>query len=174
MADRDGSLQEVDRLKLKIESLEKRLLTMSVVSRRVTETLDLHTVLQEVVDGACSLTEARYGALSVFDDSGQVWELITSGIVDEERKMMRPMPKGQGLIGYLNEIQAPLRLADLSKHPRSACLPDFLPPMKTFLGSPIHHRPSPEPSRGCNRPLAKCRPFQTKESLRFPQSETFE
>ena len=147
---------------------------MSDVSRRVTETLDLDTVLQEVVDGACSLTEARYGALAAFDDSGQVGELFISGITAGERKMMGPMPKGRGLIGYLNEIQAPLRLADLSKHPRSACLPDFLPPMKTFLGSPIHHRPSPEPSRGCNRPLAKCRPFQTKESLRFPQSETFE
>ena len=49
------------------------------------------------------------------------------------------MPTGRGLIGYLNEVRAPLRLADLSKHPRSAGLPDFLPPMKTFLGTPIRH-----------------------------------
>ena len=132
-------MQEVDRLKLKIESLEKRLLTMSVVSRRVTETLDLHTVLQEVVDGARSLTEARYGALAAFDDSGHVGELFISGITAGERKMMGPMPKGRGLIGFLNEIRAPLRLADLSKHPRSVGLPEFLPPMKTFLGTPIRH-----------------------------------
>ena len=132
-------MHEVDRLKLKIESLEKRLLTMSVVSRRVTETLDLDTVLQEVVDGARSLTEARYGALAVFDDSGQVGELFISGITAGERKMMGPMPKGRGLIGFLNEVRAPLRLADLSKHPRSVGLPEFLPPMKTFLGAPIRH-----------------------------------
>ena len=48
-----------------------------------------------------------------------------------------------GLIGYLNEVQEPLRLADLSKHPRSVGLPDFLPPMKTFLGSPIRHSGEP-------------------------------
>ena len=139
MADRDGPLQEVDELKREIESLRTRLLRMSEVNRRITESLDLETVLQEVVDGACSLTEARYGALSVFDDSGQVNNLITSGITQAERRMMGPLPKGRGLIGFLNEVRAPLRLADLSKHPRSVGLPEYLPPMKTFLGVPIRH-----------------------------------
>ena len=140
---RDGPLQEADKLRREIESLRTRLLRMSDVSRRITESLDLETVLQEVVDCACSLTEARYGALSVFDDSGQVEELVTSGITQAERRRMGPMPKGVGLIGYLNEVQEPLRLADLSKHPRSVGLPDFLPPMKTFLGSPIRHSGAP-------------------------------
>ena len=139
MADRDGSLQEVDELKREIESLRTRLLRMSDVSRRITESLDLETVLQEVVDCACSLTEARYGALSVFDDSGQVEELVTSGITQAERRTMGPLPMGRGLIGFLNEVHAPLRLTDLSKHPRSVGLPEFLPPMKTFLGAPVRH-----------------------------------
>ena len=99
----------------------------------------LCTVLLEVVDCACSLTNARYGALSVFDASGEVRDLITFGILPAARKKMGPMPTGRGLIGYLNEVQGPLRLADLSKHPRSVGLPDFLPPMKTFLGTPIRH-----------------------------------
>ena len=139
MADSDGPLQEADKLKREIDSLRMRLLTMSDVSRRVTETLDLDTVLQEVVDGACSLTEARYGALAVFDDSGQVEKLITYGIAGEERKMMRPMPKGRGLIGYLNEIRTLLRLADLAKHSRSVGSPENHPPMNTFLGAPVRH-----------------------------------
>ena len=50
---------------------------MSEASRRVTESLDFDTVLQEVVDGACSLADARYGAVEVFDDSGHVQEFIT-------------------------------------------------------------------------------------------------
>ena len=132
-------VQETDNLKREIEALRTRLLRMSEVSRRITESLDLETVLQEVVDCACSLTEARYGALSVFDDSGQVKALITSGITSAERRIMGPLPKGRGLIGFLNEVRAPLRLADLSKHPRSVGLPEFLPPMKTFLGTPIRH-----------------------------------
>ncbi len=112
---------------------------MSEVSLRINGSLDLGTVLQEVVDCARSLTGARYGALTVFDDAGRVQDLITSGITPAERRRMGPMPKGVGLIGYLNEVQEPLRLADLSKHPRSVGLPDFLPPMKTFLGSPVRH-----------------------------------
>ncbi len=132
-------MQEADKLRREIESLRTRLLRMSDVSRRITESLDLETVLQEVVDCACSLTEARYGALSVFDDSGQVEELVTSGITQAERRMMGPLPMGRGLIGFLNEVHAPLRLTDLSKHPRSVGLPEFLPPMKTFLGAPVRH-----------------------------------
>ena len=136
-------MQENDKLKREIESLRTRLLRMSEASHRITESLDLETVLQEVVDCARSLTGARYGALTVFDDSGKVQDLITSGITPAERRKMGPMPKGVGLIGFLNEVRAPLRLADLSKHPRSVGLPDFLPPMKTFLGSPIRHLGEP-------------------------------
>ena len=136
-------LQEADELKSEIDSLRTRLLSMSEASLRITGSLDLEKVLQEVVDSARSLTGARYGALTVFGDSGRVQELITSGITAPERRKMGPMPKGVGLIGYLNEVQGPLRLADLSKHPRSAGLPDFLPPMKTFLGSPIRHLGEP-------------------------------
>ena len=132
-------MQETDNLKREIEALRTRLLRMGEVSRRITESLNLETVLQEVVDCACSLTNARYGALSVFDASGEVRDLITFGILPAARKKMGPMPTGRGLIGYLNEVQGPLRLADLSKHPRSVGLPDFLPPMKTFLGTPIRH-----------------------------------
>lgn len=136
-------MQEADELKNEIESLRTRLLSMSEASLRITGSLDVETVLQEVVDSARSLTGARYGALTVFDDAGRVQDLIISGITPAQRRKMGPMPKGAGLIGYLNEVQEPLRLADLSKHPRSAGLPDFLPPMKTFLGTPIRHLGEP-------------------------------
>ena len=139
MAATEELLQETDKLKREIDTLRTRLLRMSDVSRRINESLDLETVLQEGVDCACALTEARYGALSVFDASGQVKDLITSGITLAEGRVKGPMPTGRGLIGYLNEVRGPLRLADLSKHPRSVGLPEFLPPMKTFLGTPIRH-----------------------------------
>ena len=132
-------MQENDKLKHEIESLRTRLFRMSEASLRINGSLDLETVLQEVVDCARSLTGARYGALTVFGDSGGVEDLIISGIAPSERRKMGPMPKGAGLIGYLNEVQGPLRLADLSKHPRSVGLPEYLPPMKTFLGTPIRH-----------------------------------
>ncbi len=106
---------------------------MSEASRRITESLDLDTVLREVVDSARSLTDARYGAVSVFDDSGRVRQFITSGVTAEERSPLEDLP----------EIREPLRLADLTGHSRSVGFPENHPPMKTFLGAPIRHLGAP-------------------------------
>ena len=75
---------------------------------RITSMLDLDSVLQEVIDSACLLTDARYGALLTFDESGGVRNLITSGITPEERRQVGDLPKGQGLLGHLNEIEGSL------------------------------------------------------------------
>ena len=127
----------------KIDLLRSRLAKLSEVSRRITESWDLDTVLQEVVDGARSLTDARYGAVGVFDECGCVGQFITSGITPEQRRLLGSLPKGLGILGYLNEIQEPLRLADLSEHSRSVGFPENHPPMKTFLGAPIRHLGEP-------------------------------
>ena len=50
------------------------------------------------------------------------------------------MPKGLGLLQYLNEIEGPLRLAEIASHPSSVGFPKDHPPMKTFLGTPVRHR----------------------------------
>ncbi len=132
-------MKEADRLRRENRTLRARLSRLSEVSLRVTESLDLDTVLQEVVDGARSLTDARYGAVGVFDDSGRIRDFITSGITPEERQLLGGLPKGLGILGYLNEVREPLRLTDLTQHPESVGFPERHPPMKTFLGAPIRH-----------------------------------
>ena len=104
---------------------------------RITSMLDVDSILQEVIDSACALTGARYGALLTFGESGDLGDLITSGITPEERRRLGDPPKGLGLLGYLNEIEGSLRLPDISGHPSSVGFPENHPPMKTFLGSPL-------------------------------------
>ena len=133
------TLQEADELRRENEALRDRLSGLSEASLRISRSLDLDSVLQGVIDGACSLTRARYGALVAFDDSGGIETLITSGITPEERPRFGDLPKGLGLLQYLNEIEGPLRLADISSHPRSVGFPEGHPPMKTFLGTPVLH-----------------------------------
>ena len=123
-----------------IESLRTRLSKLSEASLRVSETLDVNTVLKEVIDNARDLTGARYGALLTYDQSGGIQDFITSGLSAEETALLNVMPKGLGLLGYMNEIREPLRLADISSHPSSVGFPENHPPMKTFLGMPIRHR----------------------------------
>ena len=49
-----------------------RLSRISQASIRITETLDQDTVLRGVVEGACSLTGARHGGVTVLDEEGQL------------------------------------------------------------------------------------------------------
>ena len=133
------TLQQADELRREIATLRDRLSGLSEASLRISRSLDLDTVLQGVIDGARSLTGARYGALVAFDDSGGIETLMTSGITPEERPQFGDLPKGLGLLQYLNEIEGPLRLADIGTHPRSVGFPEGHPPMKTFLGTPVVH-----------------------------------
>ncbi len=52
------------------EALRERLTRLSQASLRINESLDFNTVLQEVLDSARSLAEARYGVVTFLDDSG--------------------------------------------------------------------------------------------------------
>ena len=123
-----------------IDSLRTRLSKLSEASLRVSETLDVNTVLREVIDNARDLTGARYGALLTYEQSGGIQDFITSGLSPEETERLKVLPKGLGLLGYMNEIREPLRLADISSHHSSVGFPENHPPMKTFLGMPIRHR----------------------------------
>ena len=103
----------------------------------VAESLDTETVLQRVIDDARWLTNARYGVLLAYDVSGEVENIFTSGDTAGEFQGVQTPPQGKGLLGYLNEVEGPLRVADIGLHPRSAGLPEGHPPMQTFLGMPI-------------------------------------
>ena len=134
------AFEEADKLRRDNEALRDRLFKLSESSLRISRSLNPDTVLQEVIDGACSLTNARYGALLTFDASGDMADLITSGMTPEERGRLRDLPKGLGLLGHMSEIEEPLRLTDIAGHPSSVGFPKGHPPMKTFLGTPIRHQ----------------------------------
>ena len=120
-----------------------RLSRLAEACLRIASNLDIDAVLQGVIDGARSLTDARYGAHVSFDDSGCMRDLATSGMTPEERRCMGDLPKGLGLLGYLNEVPRPLRLSDIASHPRSVGFPENHPPMKSSLGAPIRHLGKP-------------------------------
>ena len=126
-----------ENLQREIGHLREHIALLARLSRRIASSLDPSTVLQEVVDGACELTNAQYGALVVFDASGQLQQLIPHGLTPQERDRIGGPPRGLGFLGALRELRRPLRLADLSQHPRFVGFPPGHPPMKTFLGVPI-------------------------------------
>ena len=126
------------------EALRDRLSRLSEASLRINESLDFDTVLQGVLDSACSLTGARYGVITLLDESGRIEDFVTSGLTPEERQRFVELPEGLKLFEHLSRITEPLRLRDFHSHTRALGLPAFRPPMAvspvlTFLAAPIRN-----------------------------------
>jgi len=104
----------------------------------LTSELSLDALLQKLVESAAALTGARYAALGVIDAGGQQLErFLTTGIDPEIHARIGDLPRGRGILGVLIRDARPLRLPDLSAHPRSVGFPQHHPRMQTFLGVPI-------------------------------------
>jgi signal transduction histidine kinase len=94
-------------------------------------------VLHQIVDAACGLVAARYGALGVIGYDERLAQFVTHGVTDDEFAAIGPLPEGHGLLGRLIVDPHPLRLRDLREHPESFGFPQNHPPMRSFLGVPI-------------------------------------
>ncbi|MFB8122519.1 GAF domain-containing protein [Streptomyces bacillaris] len=103
--------------------------------------LDLSQVLRRIVEAGAHLVDAQYGALGVIGPDGRsLSQFLTSGLTDEERERIGPLPAGHGLLGELIRHPEPLRLSELGAHEASFGFPEHHPPMRTFLGVPIRVR----------------------------------
>jgi signal transduction histidine kinase len=103
--------------------------------------LELSVLLRHVVEEACSMTGARYGALGVLNDEHTALaQFITVGLGSDEEEGIGARPTGQGVLGLLVANPVPLRLAHLGSHKDSYGFPPGHPPMTSFLGVPIKVR----------------------------------
>lgn len=117
--------------------LSGRILNLQQAWLRISGTLDRGTLLQEVVDQACLLASARYGALLTFHDSGEVSDFVISGMSAEQASLIQGQPSGRGLLASLEDCPRPVRIRDIGGHSKSVGFPKHHPAMKSFLGAPI-------------------------------------
>ena len=133
MTDRDRTAGENAALRARISAL-------SAASLRISASLDLETVLNEVVESARALTGARYGAIATIDEAGAAQDFVTSGFTEEEHRKLVEWPDGPRLFEYFRDLPGPLRLADVPAYVRSLGFsPDDRLPSKTFQGTPMRH-----------------------------------
>jgi signal transduction histidine kinase len=118
-----------------------RLRTLLETGIAISSELSLGAVLQRIVEAAALLTDAKYAALGVIDQAGTGLErFVTTGIDEETRTAIGPLPVGRGILGVLISDAQTLRLHDLGSDSRSVGFPPGHPPMRTFLGMPIRLR----------------------------------
>ncbi|MFF9407954.1 SpoIIE family protein phosphatase [Streptomyces anandii] len=98
--------------------------------------MDTPTVPRRIVEAATGLVAARYGALGVLSETGEVVDLMTVGIDEPDMRAAMGLPQGHGLLHTMVDDRAPLRVADVAGHPRSAGFPPGHPVMKTLMCVP--------------------------------------
>ena len=133
MTDTDDAAQKIARLR-------ERMARLSSASLRISESLDLESVLREVVDSARVLTGAANAAITTVDRVERVRDFISSGLTAEERRQLRNLPQGERLWGYLLQSTRPLRVDDLASHLDGLGIATAPILRRSFLGAPIRHR----------------------------------
>ena len=127
-------------IRRELEALRERTSALNAAVLRVSASLDLATVLQEVVDAARALTAARYGIITTIGEAGEVREFVTSGFTPEEKHQFAAWPDGPRLFAHLRDLPGPIRLGNLPAYVRALGFSADLMRSKTFQGTPMRHR----------------------------------
>ena len=129
-----------ERLRRENAALRERMSALGAAVLRVGASLDVETVLREVVDSARALTGARYGMIATVGADGGIEEFLAPGLTPEERRHMAGWPHGYAFFDHLREEDAPLRIADVSAYTRSLGYAEELRLSKTLQATPMRHR----------------------------------
>jgi len=122
-----------------LASLDRqRLQRLIEVGRGLVSELRVEQVLDRLLEVARELTGARYAALGILDEQRRgLARFITKGVDAETHRAIGELPHGRGILGVLIDDPRPVRVADVSRDPRSYGIPAAHPSMGTFLGVPV-------------------------------------
>ena len=137
-------MTQVEKLQREVATLRDRLARLSEASRRINDSLDFESVLQEVLDSARILTNARYGVFTLHNDLGERPTYLASGLTPDVTQKLWDWHEGLKIYQYLRGIPQPLRLKDFLGYMKTLGLPEYQPsmPINTpfpFLAAPIHN-----------------------------------
>ncbi len=119
------------------EQLEDRLAALHRVSLELVSDLSLNTLLERIVELAREQADARYAALGVVNEEGNLIQFIPIGMSEDEIALMDHPPVGKGLLGLFRTKRHTIRVPEISADPRSIGFPPHHPEMHSFLGVPI-------------------------------------
>ena len=132
--------REIEQLSRVVANQNAQLRALNEANILLSEERLVSSVLQRVVDLSRELAGARYAALGVLGDDGQLISFLTSGIDQGSRDAMGDPPTGKGLLGLMLERTEPMRADNIADHPASVGFPPGHPSMTTFLGIPIRYK----------------------------------
>ena len=122
------------------EQLQERLIALHRASLDLVRDVSLDHLLEQIAATACDQAQARYAAVGVVDEDGELKQFITVGMTKDEIKQIAHPPVGLGLIRALMDSEDPIRVPAIRDDPRSIGFPKNHPEMASLLGVPIRAR----------------------------------
>ena len=126
-------------LKRENDALRRRIATLNATILRINASLDLDTVLEEVVASARALTGARWGVIATVDEAGAPLDYAFSGFTSEEQRELHNWPERARLFAHFHELPGPLRVDDLAGYVRALGIEPTLAFSRSFQGTPMRH-----------------------------------
>ena len=133
-------MNKSNKVNSEIQVLRERLSRLSAAVLCVNSSLDLDTVLHEILASTRDLVGAHYGVITTIDETGQPQDFVTSGLSPDEERLLMEWPPALHFFEHLRDLPGPLRLADLPTYIRSIGYGPDLTLVKTFQATPMHHR----------------------------------
>ena len=133
-------MKRPDELKRENEMLRDRISRLNAASLRISASLDLDTVLSEVVESARALTDARYGGIVTVGDSGRAFDFVSSGLTADEHRQLLDWAEGPRLCEHIRDRESPLTMRDLHGYIRSLGFSPHPVVPKTVQATAVRHR----------------------------------
>lgn len=130
-------LQEAEEPLERHSDLHSDMLALHRATLSIVSDLSIEGVLQRILRAAKELTNARYAALGIPSDSGELETFLTLGLSEQQVEQISHRPVGEGLIGEMLRTGQSIRIPDIPEDPRSVGFPEGHPEMHSFLGVPI-------------------------------------
>ena len=132
-------MTDPDALAREIAALRERIATLHAAILKSNASLDLDTVLGEVLDCARRLTGASFGVIVTVEEDVPR-DITFSGLTPEQEREVLATPDGLRLFAHLREMPATARLPDFPAYVAELGMEAPWLFTRTYLGTPLRHR----------------------------------
>ena len=122
------------------EASTERDASLTAAMLRISGSLELETVLWEVVESTRALTGARYGVIVTMDETGAPQDFVSSGLTADEHRLLAEWSEGLQLFEHFRDLPGPVSLTDVVAYAHARGFSsDRLPSIRTGQGTPMRH-----------------------------------
>jgi signal transduction histidine kinase len=123
-----------------VQVQRQQLEALDAAVRGIAAVKSVDTVLQLIVDRVRELASAQYAALGIVGAFGNIEQFVTSGLTQEQRDAIGPLPRGHGLLGLIIREDRSFLIDDIALDQHRHGFPPRHPEMHAFLGAPVRSK----------------------------------